>query len=820
VLAWLALRIDEPRFQLAAVAYLLLAIVHALAFEAPPARLFEPEPNPGSKLWALAATALLAAAFGLAARRWEPLDTDDWGVPLPREAHDALQATHAECRRWSLAPAAVLSVYAVSLATLQIAYSSRIGSFVDRFAWAHALDSILWAFLGLALVVAFPRARLAPRVAGLVLLGLSILDVLAYQQAKLPGDSWTIAAVLIAAAVGAAGLVDGLRSRRDPSIVGAVALLVAGALATDAVLGLADTHRTQGLALLGLAVVLAASAAAVLPHRRNLATILWVEALALTLAALPLLLHGTGLVAVYAALSVGLASLAAPAREPRLRLAALAPLIAAAAITLSTLATPRRLYVETGRLWTGLFALAIVLAALAAVLALGRRPITPLRPDSFDYQLAGAQPHLEDAALWALAVLALFAASLGILQLARSAGHGSSEHSFEVGRTALTGVWAVLGTALVVHGGSLRRLQLRLLGFGLLGFAVVDAVAFEAAKLPRHDWATATLLLATACCLAGLVEGLRSNRDPSPLATGSLLVAGGLATAALVAVVHGRKPEGLALLGLAVVAVALSAPVHGRRRNLAAVLWLEALVLTLAALPLLFHDTGLVAVLAVLSVGIALVAPAAHEPRLRLAALAPLAGAAGITVVTLATPRELFVETHGLWRGLLALLLVFGALACLLATSRPIETAAPDRLDEAIVEARPRAEIVATWTLAVLALYTASIAVLQLVMWSGASYQGGQAAVSAVWSLIALGALTLGLVRDLPIVRLTGFAMIGVTLAKIFFYDLGSLSATTRALSFLAVGAVLLVSGFFYQRLTARQAGGEAAQTPPTTVPR
>ena len=43
----------------------------------------------------------------------------------------------------------------------------------------------------------------------------------------------------------------------------------------------------------------------------------------------------------------------------------------------------------------------------------------------------------------------------------------------------------------------------------------------------------------------------------------------------------------------------------------------------------------------------------------------------------------------------------------------------------------------------------------------------------------------------------------GVSLAKIFLYDLANLSSVTRALSFLAVGAVLLLAGFFYQRLTA-----------------
>jgi hypothetical protein len=47
--------------------------------------------------------------------------------------------------------------------------------------------------------------------------------------------------------------------------------------------------------------------------------------------------------------------------------------------------------------------------------------------------------------------------------------------------------------------------------------------------------------------------------------------------------------------------------------------------------------------------------------------------------------------------------------------------------------------------------------------------------------------------------------MFTVSLAKIFVFDLPSLSSVTRALSFLAVGAVLLLGGFFYQRLATAQ---------------
>ena len=814
VLAWLALHVDEPRFRLAAVAYLGLAVVHAIAFEAPPRLLYEPTRHPAAKLWAIAATAIVAFVFALIVRRWPPIDAVARRFPLLQWAEDVARRALTAARRASLLPGGVLALYAVSLAVLQIGYSSRIGSFIGRFEWGHVLAGAVWAYVGLALVIVSPRPRSLPRVAGSGLLGLALVDLVAYQQAQFPVSIWAVSALLLAAAYCALGLVEGLRSARDPGLVGAVSLVVSASLATAAVAELADARQTRGLALLGLAALAAALSAAVFPRRRNLATVLWLEALAFALAALPHLLHGEGLVAVLAAASIGTILLAARAREPRLRLAALAPLVGALAVTLSTLATPRELFVESQRLWHGLIALALVLGALAFVAV--TRPAMPERPDRFDLALTRAQPRFELAADWTFALLALYGLSIGVLQVAQSVGHRTPHRQFQIDRTALTGVWAVIGAALVIHGGSVRRLSLRAFGYAALWYAVVDAVAFEALHFPRSDWGSAAFLLAIACCAAGVVDGLRADRDPEGAAVVALVASAGLAAAAVVAVVHGTHARALALLGLALVPAALSVAVFPRRRNLATVLWLEALILALAALPQLLHGLGLVAALSAGSVGIALLGARALEPRLQLAALAPLAGAFGVTFVTLATPRELFVETHRLWDGLVALVLVLSALAALLVLARPAEPQWPDEFDSALVRAHSKFELAAVWMLAFLALDAASTGVLQVVTSIGATYQSGQAALSTVWSLIALGALTLGLVRDHPIIRLTGFAMIALTLAKIFFYDLASLSAVARALSFLAVGAVLLVSGFFYQRLTNRQEGPkEPAPVPP-----
>ena len=56
--------------------------------------------------------------------------------------------------------------------------------------------------------------------------------------------------------------------------------------------------------------------------------------------------------------------------------------------------------------------------------------------------------------------------------------------------------------------------------------------------------------------------------------------------------------------------------------------------------------------------------------------------------------------------------------------------------------------------------------------------------------------------------QIAGFGLFGLSLAKLFVYDLAFLSSIARALSFLAVGALILVAGFFYQRLAGGHHGG------------
>jgi uncharacterized membrane protein len=56
------------------------------------------------------------------------------------------------------------------------------------------------------------------------------------------------------------------------------------------------------------------------------------------------------------------------------------------------------------------------------------------------------------------------------------------------------------------------------------------------------------------------------------------------------------------------------------------------------------------------------------------------------------------------------------------------------------------------------------------------------------------------MVRRSPKARLGGLALLMVAIAKVWTYDLSELEETARALSFVALGLLLLAGSFAYQR--------------------
>ncbi|HET7130930.1 MAG TPA: DUF2339 domain-containing protein, partial [Gammaproteobacteria bacterium] len=72
-----------------------------------------------------------------------------------------------------------------------------------------------------------------------------------------------------------------------------------------------------------------------------------------------------------------------------------------------------------------------------------------------------------------------------------------------------------------------------------------------------------------------------------------------------------------------------------------------------------------------------------------------------------------------------------------------------------------------------------------------------QAALSIVWGATALTAMTFGARRMRRAVWLTGAALMTVVVAKLFVVDLGNAGTLGRVVSFLGVGVLLLIVGYF-----------------------
>ncbi len=115
----------------------------------------------------------------------------------------------------------------------------------------------------------------------------------------------------------------------------------------------------------------------------------------------------------------------------------------------------------------------------------------------------------------------------------------------------------------------------------------------------------------------------------------------------------------------------------------------------------------------------------------------------------------------------------------------------------------PRVAQVCEVVSAVALVYLASVAIIDTVgaTDSGDSRQAGQVLLSAFWALTGLGAIVYGLLRDIRRFRLGGLALLALAVAKVYTYDLAELEELSRVLSFIALGLLLLVGAFAYQRI-------------------
>jgi uncharacterized membrane protein len=570
-------------------------------------------------------------------------------------------------------------------------------------------------------------------------------------------------------------------------------LLVAGIGARALFEGEVGGLDREGVAFAAVALTYFVLAAGWFRRDRDLSALLGAIGLAAGAIATAQLLDQGTLAMAFAAEAALVAWVAYRLVEPRYGFLSLAYLTLAVGHVLYLDAPPRELFVESDRLGPDAAVAAVTgLASLVVAFYAPRwKRARDGEPDGFVEKLVadlvGAGRGVALVAVFVGATLLVHAASLATLRIGVAAG------SFDWAEVALTALWGVAAAAALVAGRRWDAAEVYGLAWAIA--AATKLVVHDTTQLTTQQAGVAALALA-APLLAAAVFGR------APIAIGLPPAAAVLAGGGALAVGGSGTVDGFLLLAVAAPFAALAA-LRWRDRQLSTSLWASSLGLALVASDRLLDHTALVAAWTVAAAALALLAELTKERRLQLASYAFAGLSLFYALTVLAPPRELFAKFESPADGVPAVLLAL--LAVVAVTRRVWDAPNRDGLDVALAEAQQRALGPAAWAGALLALYAASLALLGLSQELGsdttAAFQRGHTAISALWGLVGLVALYLGLKRGSSSLRLAGFVLFGVSLGKIFLYDLSRLSSVTRALSFLAVGAVLLLAGFFYQRL-------------------
>ena len=193
------------------------------------------------------------------------------------------------------------------------------------------------------------------------------------------------------------------------------------------------------------------------------------------------------------------------------------------------------------------------------------------------------------------------------------------------------------------------------------------------------------------------------------------------------------------------------------------------------------------------------VARTARDAFAAVGALCFLAGAGAHTLTVEAPPDALVYGAESLASAAVALGAF--AIAAARATRIPPEILTVRRIDLALAAG-------------VAAMYLASVAIVSAFQPGPGAFdsgldldvrQQGQVLLSAFWSVCGLGSLWLGLRRNRRELRLAGFALLLLAVAKVFLFDLSALGSVYRVASFVALGVLLLTAAFAYQRMRVPQ---------------
>jgi hypothetical protein len=417
------------------------------------------------------------------------------------------------------------------------------------------------------------------------------------------------------------------------------------------------------------------------------------------------------------------------------------------------------------------------------------------------------------AMVYALAIAHLFAEEYGAVR-GQTPVAGEGIPFANVDGLTLLGLLAALAAAGAIVRERLPRVVFAMIGFGI----VIAALPFELSGLTLlTGWALlAVLALAAGRLLSTLPDGVPGNSDLAWVATYGMHVPAAVAAGLAIgqAVLFEMPIASLAQIGAGtfsaepviaagVIVVAALAATWVTKSDEVRQIAGSAAILVLANLAAYLLDPApAVAAWSALAVAAAFLQRRSEGrlPILLLTSGALLMLGGAVTLAVTAPVTRLLVTAHAtadhpfFWSGAT---LALGALAaaCFL-IARLLRVAS-----------------VAVWVAVaggVFALYGLSVGIVDtfqtrvdgVASVAELRWQS-QMALSVVWAVLGGVAVAAGLIRDVAPLRVFGLGLLALTTVKVFLYDLSSLDAVYRVLSFIVLGILLLLSAYAYRRFGA-----------------
>ncbi|HKC22134.1 MAG TPA: DUF2339 domain-containing protein [Gaiellaceae bacterium] len=630
-------------------------------------------------------------------------------------------------------------------------------------------------FAGAAIVAVRQRWWKLLQVAALVSVPQAIAQI---AQANAPHVGIVLLALAFWLLYLGAGLAFQLRIGR-PLVSAPASFLTGGAVFGAVSAGLLYDGRDLGVALLVVAGVYIVLAAALFRRLREPSLLLGALGLAAAAVGVAQVLSGSSVTYAWAVEAAVLAWLTSRVRDGRFQLPAIAYLVLATVHALAFEASPHNFFTEVVHPAKGAPAL-VAVALAAALFGRVRRSWEREAPKGI---LRALEPLLSwldrrerevDIAAYSLAVgLATYAAALGILEL----------FGFQNGHVVVTCVSSAAALGLLAAG-------YRRAAFAWLAAVAAKAALFDVLTLTHTRYGISLAVVGATLLAAGLAREITHRAPLTPEGAAATVLSLPFGIASALVLVAGDNAAVLVAAGAFYTAFAAAT---FRLRDLSTLLWVLGLTVAGYGEAALLDGVWLVLAYTATASALAVVATTVRERRLQAASLVYLVAAALITLVGETPPSHFVTELAHPGHGLASLALLIAGVVTLAWS----------------LDWSEHFRVQAIWAAGALAVYGASLAILEAAQRVSpedvhTNFQRGQAAVSALWGILALISLYAGLRKQRRLLRVGGFVLFGISLGKIFLFDLPSLSSAQRALSFLAVGGVLLLGGFFYQRLSSQ----------------